>query len=76
LREGFNEPGIVGVIAQCLAQTVNGLIEAAVEIDSCARRPKDVLEFYPRQDHTWTFSQRHQGPKGLLLQPDLYSTPP
>ena len=54
LRESLNEPGAVGVIAQCLAQPVNGLVEAAVEIDHCARRPKDLLEFFPRQDLTWT----------------------
>jgi hypothetical protein len=70
LWDCLNVKGIVGVVAQRLAHPVNGLIEAAVEIDG-GIGPKPIPEFFAGNDLAGVFERESQGMEGLVLKLNL-----
>ena len=69
--QGFDEPWIVGRIAQRLAQFRHGGIHAVVEVHEGILRPQLLLQFLARHDLARMLQQHLEHLKGLLLQPDL-----
>lgn len=70
-REGFDETGVVGRIAQGLAQLVDGLVQAVIEIDERVGGPEPITQFFASDDLAGIFKQHCQNLYRLLLNLDL-----
>jgi hypothetical protein len=69
LGDCFNEPGIVGIVAKGLAETINRLVEAAFEVDLSVR-PEPQTKLVAGDDLPGAFDQRRQDLERLLRQLD------
>ena len=43
--QGFHKPGLIGGIAQCLAQAVDGVVQPVVEVGEGVGRPESLVQF-------------------------------
>src|SRR5438105_4913127 len=69
-RESLDISGMIGRVAQCQAKTVDGGIDAALEIDEGILRPKPAAQFIARNHVAWILEQRTKHLPGLGLKAD------
>src|ERR1700720_921231 len=69
--KGLDEARLVSVVPQSIAQSVDGFVEAAFEVDEGVVWPQSLCEFFPGHHFARALQQRHQHLKGLFLQLDL-----
>jgi hypothetical protein len=72
-RYGFDEPWILGGVAQRIAQPADGGIQTVVEINVRVCRPQAPAEFFPRYYFTRMLQQNREDLKWLLLKADAGS---
>ena len=71
-RDRFHETGVVGVVAEHGPQTLDGRVEAVLEIDVGARRPQPLAQLVTGH-HAATVGQQHpQHLEGLVLEAHGY----
>ena len=68
----FDEPRVLGAVAQGVAELVDSCVEAFFELHSRIG-PDCAAQFLPRHDVAAAFQQQRKHPKWLLLKPDLRS---
>ena len=51
-RESFDEPGIIGIVPQRFAQSVDRFIQPLLEIDERILRPELIVQFLAGDDLT------------------------
>jgi hypothetical protein len=73
LGQRLDKPRRLGVVTESFTYSVDGFVDAAVEIDDDILRPKAFLKFFPRHDLAGPLDQRREGLKGLLLQLNFYA---
>ena len=70
--QSFNEPWIVGGIVQRLAQFLDGVVQALVEIHEGIGRPDSFLEFFAGNHFTGMLEENLEDLKGLNLEFEAY----
>jgi hypothetical protein len=56
-RHGLDEPGIVGIVAERLAELVYGRVQAMLKINESILRPELGSELFPQHDLGRVFEQ-------------------
>src|SRR5439155_12751581 len=69
-RQSLDISGMIGRVAQCQAKTVNGGIDAALEIDEGVLRPKAAAQFIARHHAARIFEQCTEDLPRLGLKAD------
>src|SRR5215470_2937884 len=72
-RQGFDKTRIVGRIAECFAQFVDGRVQAVVEVDERIRGPVVVAQLFPGHHFAWPLQQDGKDVKRLFLQLDAHA---
>src|SRR5215510_778172 len=70
--QSLNEPRTFRGIAQRLAQTIDGRVNAVVDVYKGVRRPKLLPKLLPGDDLAGMFQQKCKNLKRLLLELDLH----
>ena len=60
---------MIGIVAECGAETLHGRVEAVLEIDERAIGPEPLLQLLARHDPAWTLEHHPQYFERLFLQP-------
>ena len=68
LGDGFNVPGILGVVAQSLPQLANCHPETILEINKCIFMPQPVPKLLPADYFARIFQKRDKKSIGLILK--------
>src|SRR5499427_8328728 len=68
LSSRLDVTGMVGVIAQRLANLPNSAIKSYIEVNEGVSRPQLLLQLLPRDQCACVGQQLNQYPEGLLLQ--------
>jgi hypothetical protein len=71
LREGFYEQWLLPVVAQGLAQLLDGGVEAVIKVHKSVSRPKLFLELFASDDFARTFQEHDKRLKRQNLQLDF-----
>jgi hypothetical protein len=67
----FDESGLLGRIAQRIAQPLDGVVETLFKIDKGVGGPDLALQFFAGDKFTRMFEQDLQDVEGLVLEPNL-----
>ena len=70
-RQGFDEPGAVGGIAERRPQLRDGDVEAPLEVDEGLITPQPSPQFVTRHELARMLNEYRQQLKRLVLEPDL-----
>src|SRR2546428_766632 len=74
-RQRFDEPRILGRVAQGFAQLSHGAVQSDIEIDERVGRPELLLQLLARHHSSGALEQQPQNLKGLVRKPDLQAMP-
>src|ERR1700730_2850654 len=66
--KGLNETGLIRLVPQSVAEPVDGLVQAAFEVDEGIVRPQSLCELVPCHHLARALQQQHQHLERLLLQ--------
>jgi hypothetical protein len=72
---GFDEPGIVGVVTEGLSQFRDCSAEALTKLNESIFRPEVLLDGLAADDLSGIFKKQKKKLKGLILQLDSMSVP-
>jgi len=67
-RQRFDETRALGVVSQNIAQAIDGVIQAVVELDEGIGGPERLPKLLARDHLVWPLDQDLQDTKGLLRQ--------
>jgi len=72
-RQCLDKPGIVGGVAQRLAQFVDRRVQAVIKIDESIGRPDRRAQLFPGYYLAGMLQQQREHMEGLLLKLDPYA---
>jgi hypothetical protein len=73
--ESLNKAGIFSGITDGVAQTLDGGVQAVVEIHKCINRPEPAAQFFPGNDFPGMLEEHGQDLERLLLESHLDAVP-
>ena len=72
----LNENRSIRGVPKYFTQTLDGRVQARVEIDKGVRRPKRRMKIFARDHSTCALQQLSQNKEGLILKPQLRAVSP
>ena len=69
-RQGFYIPGIVGSISERVPETLDGGVQAMIEVHERVRWPELGVQFFAGDHLPWSVKKGQEYLEGLILQTD------